>query len=112
MSTTRWMDKIKERMAQGAVRQGPATFEVRVVGQAGHTLIPEIGDMVPGDFTGSGGIGFGVLDVVRLEAGLEPGQAGWTGRVAPLFADPGSPRVAPAVAPVDASGLDPQSRAD
>ena len=87
MTTTRWMTKIQGRMAQGEVRQGPDAFEVRVLGRAGRTPVPDVGDMVPGDFTGSGGIGFVVLAAVRLDTGLEPGQEGWTGRVAPLLVD-------------------------
>ena len=85
MATTRWMTKIQERMAHGLVRQSPVTFEVQVVGLAGQTPFPDVGDMVPGDFTGSGGIGFVVLRAERLEAGLGPGQEGWMGTVAPLF---------------------------
>jgi len=85
MGTTRWMTKIQERMAQGAVRQGPDTFQVRVIGRAGRTPVPEVGDMLPGDFTGSGGIGFVVLTAVALDVGLTPGQAGWSGTVAPLL---------------------------
>ena len=87
MATTRWMMKIQERMAHGLVRQGPVTFEVRVVGRAGQTPLPGVGDMVPGDFTGSGGIGFVVLHAARLEAGLHPGQEGWMGTVAPLLVE-------------------------
>jgi hypothetical protein len=87
MATTSWMAKIQERMAHGLVRQSPVTFQVRVVGQAGQTPVPDVGDMVPGDFTGSGGIGFVVLHASRLEAGLESGQAGWIGTVAPLLVE-------------------------
>ena len=91
MATTRWMTKIQERIAQGAVRQGPEAVEVRVVGRADHTTIPDIGDMLPGDFTGSGGIGFVVLSALPLDAGLASGQAGWTGSVAPLLVSKDDP---------------------
>lgn len=90
MATTKWMAKTLQRMASGLVRQSPLTFEVRVIGRIGHTPVPEAGDMVPGDFMGSGGIGFIVIEAARLDADLEPGQEGWIGSVAPLLVVPRS----------------------
>jgi hypothetical protein len=94
MATTKWMAKTLERIANGLVRQSPLTFEVQVIGRIGHAPVPEVGDMVPGDFTGSGGIGFVVIEAARLDAGLGPGHEGWSGSVAPLLVVPrtaGSP---------------------
>jgi hypothetical protein len=88
MPTTKWMLKTRERMERGLVRQGPLTFQLRVIGEAGCTPVPEVGDMVPGDFTGSGGIGFIVVEAAPLEEGLAPGQEGWSGSVAPLLVIP------------------------
>jgi hypothetical protein len=88
MATSKWMAKTLERMAKGLVRRSPLRFELRVIGEAGHAPVPEAGDMVPGDFTGSGGIGFVIISASRLDTDLGPGQEGWTGTVAPLLVVP------------------------